>query len=143
MISRKACLGLWNQSSVGISDLWNAGLADVSAWQGLAVQVKALQGSFYFEFPIFPRYQKILSLQKQWEAIRRMKAWVGMQPHRILLCKTCSHWKTLQDVWIATGRRRVRVTFLFWRQNGITRWELWSSLCLVFPSLIFLNVELY
>lgn len=108
---QKSLFVAWNHSSVGILDRWNARLADVSAWQVLAVQVKALQWSFYFEFPIFPRYQKILSLQKQWEALRRMKAWVGMQPHHILLSKMCSHWKALQDVWTAARRRRVSVTF--------------------------------
>lgn len=106
MVSRKPCLWLWNHSSVGIADLWNAGLAIISVWQVLAVQVKALQGSFYFERPIFPRCQKLLSLQKHWEALRRMKAWVGMKPHHCISSETCSHWKILKDVWIAPGRRR-------------------------------------
>lgn len=40
---------------------------------------KSSPGKFLFWAPIFPRCQKILSLQKQWEALRKMKAWVGME----------------------------------------------------------------
>lgn len=134
MIAGKACLWLWIHSSVGLSDLWNARLAYVGAWQVLALQVKALQGSFYFEFPIFPRYQKILSLQKQWEALRRMKAWVRMQPHHVLLSEMCSHWKTLKDVWITEGRRRVRMTFFFYSGDNM---ELWDENCSLLYALHF------
>lgn len=76
-----------------------------------------------------------------------MKARVGMKPHHVscpeTCSETCSPWKTWQDVWI-TPERRVRMTFSFWRQNGIIKSELWPFIYFMFPSLIFFfYAELY